>query len=214
MAHVEELEELAVAVGPGGFVALRDLPPAGDAGPAGEELVARGAELPGLRLRHRPRPDHGEVAEEHVQELGDLVEGGAPQEAPDARDARVVVDLLLAPPLGHLLLVEVALRVLVSVREHGAELEDADRPAALPHALLAEDRAPGGVQADRRADRGDGDDAHEARDAGERYVERPLDEPVGEPSPPRGGDARVGRRGDEGASLDRHVLLATLCFFS
>ena len=218
--HVEELEELALAVGPGGVVSLGDLPPAGDAGPAGEELAAGVSELVGLRERHGPGPDHGEVAQKHVQELRHLVEGGLSQQATQARDARVTVDLLLSLPLGHLGLVEVALGALVGVGVHGPELEDADRLPVKPHALLAEDRSSWGVQADGGADEGDGDGAHHARDAGEGDVEGALGGAVGEPSPPGRGDGRVGGRGDEGSrraaigGCGCHVLLATLCFFS
>lgn len=214
MAHVEELEELALAVCPGGVVALGDLPPAGDAGPAGEELAAGVPELAGLGLRHRAGPDHGEVALEDVQELRHLVEGGAPKEPPHARDARVAVHLLLALPLGHLGLVQVALGVLVGVGVHGAELEDADSPPVQPHALLAEYRAARRVQPDRGAHDRAGHEAHQAHRPGERDVERPLDEAVAQSSPPRRWDARVGQRGDESSGLCRRVLLATLCFFS
>mgnify|MGYP000033166366 CR=1 FL=1 len=197
MAHVEELEELALAVGPGGVVALGDLPPAGDAGPAGEELVPRVPELVGLGLGHGPGPDHGEVALEDVQELGGLVEGGAPQQAAHPRHARVVVHLLLALPLGELGPVEIAPGVAVGVGIHGAELEDANRPAALSHALLAEDGAAGRVQPYDGAQDQRGHQADQAHRAGEDDVEGALYEAVAEPAPPWGRDARVGRWGDE-----------------
>lgn len=212
MPHVEELDPLAVACLPGGVVSRRDLPPAGDARLHGEELVAGVAELEGLGLGHGPGPDHGEVPDEDVEELGQLVEGGAPQHAADARDAGVVVDLLLALPLGELLGRHVPLRVLVGVRHHGAELVDADRPAAQPHALLTEDRRARGVQPYGEAQKRPGHQAHQARRAGEGDVEGALHGAVAQASPPGRGDARVGRRGDEGrggrALLARHVLLA------
>lgn len=214
MPHVEELNSLTITRLPCGPIPCSDLPPARDARLGREELVAGIAKLPCLGLCDRTGPNHGEVTQKHVQELGYLVEGGAPQEMSQARNTRVVIDLLLTEPLGHLGLVEVALGVLVGVGVHGPELEDANRPAAQPHALLAEDGPPGGVQADGDADEGDGDGAHNARDAGEGDVEGALGDAVPKPSPPGRGDARVGRRGDEGAGLRRHVLLATLCFFS
>ena len=115
MAYVEELEELAAAVGPGRVVAVGDLPPAGDAGFAGEELVAGIAELVGLLQRHGARANDREVTGQHVQELGELIERGVAQEPAYARDARVVVELLLALPGGKLLGGHVLLGVLVGV---------------------------------------------------------------------------------------------------
>lgn len=206
MAHVEELKKLTLTVLPSGVVALRHLPPAGDARPAGEELVASLAKLPGLCLGHGARANHGEVAGEHVQELRHLVEGGVAQEATDARHARVVVNLLLALPDLELLGVEVALGVVVRVGVHGAKLEDADGPAALPHALLAEDGAARGVEADGRADDGAGNQPHEARNAREDNVKGALHDPVAEATALGRGHARIGRRGDE-RGLGAHVLL-------
>ena len=146
MAHVEKLEHLAVAVGPCGVVPVRDLPPAGDAGLAGEELPLTVPELEQFLVRYGARPDDREVAREHVQELRKLVDGVLPEEAPDAGHTRVVVELLLALPGLQLLARHVALRVLVCVRNHGPELPDADVIAALTHALLAEEGGARGVQ--------------------------------------------------------------------
>ena len=139
MAYVEELEHLAVAVLPRGGVALGHLPPAGDARLAGEELVAAVAELVGLLERHGPGADHGQVAREHVDELRKLVQARPAKEAPHARDARVVVELLLASPGLHLLGRHVALGVGVGVWHHAAQLPDVDPLAAAAYALLAEE---------------------------------------------------------------------------
>ena len=76
MADIEELEELAAPIGPGRVVAVGYLPPAGDAGLAGEELVAGVAKLVGLLKRHGARANDGEVTGQNVQELGELVERG------------------------------------------------------------------------------------------------------------------------------------------
>lgn len=206
MAHVEELQELALAVLPGGAVPGGDLPPARDAGLAGEELVAGVAELIGLGLGHGPGAYDGEVAQEHVQELGHLVEGGPPEHAPHAGDPGVVVELLLAPPGLELLGGHVALRVLVGVGHHGAELEDADPPPVQAHSLLTEDRAARGVRADHGAEDGPGDEPHEAGDPGEGDVEGALDEAVARPAAPGRGDAGVGRRRDEGRRGRRDFL--------
>ena len=75
-----------------------------------------------MREGVRPRPDQRHVAEQHVDQLRQLVEVPAPQVPPDPRDARVVLDGLhddLAV-LGH---------------GHAAELED-------PEAALVEAVAP------------------------------------------------------------------------
>ena len=165
MPHVEELQELALAVLPGGIVALGDLPPAGDSRLAGEELVACVAKLVGLVLGHGTRANHGEVAGQHVEELRDLVERRLAQEVAHTRDARVVVELLLAVPDLELLRSQILLGVVVGVRHHRAELEDPDGLAVLAHALLTEDGAAGRVGANHGAQDGSGDQADQAHDA-------------------------------------------------
>lgn len=187
MAHVEELEHLTIAVLPGRHVALGHLPPAGDARLAGEELVAAVAELVGLLERHGPGADHGQVAREHVDELRQLVQARPPQKAAHARDARVVVELLLAPPRLQLLGCHVALGVGVRVRHHAAELPDVDPLTAEPDALLTEEGLTGAVDADRGAHRCNRNRQHSANAGREADVERPLDEAVADSS-------RLGRR--------------------
>lgn len=194
MAHVEQLEHLAVAVGPGGAVALRDLPPAGDAGLDGQELVAGVPELVGLLERHGPGADHGQLSCEDVQELGQLVQTRGAQESPHARDARVAVDLLLALPLGHLPGGEVLLRVGVSIHVHAAELPDADGLAALPYPLLAEEGAARRVDRDRRAEGRHGDGEHGEDGKAERDVERPLERAVARAARGGGGNGVIPRR--------------------
>lgn len=178
MAHVEELEQLTAAVLPGRGVALGHLPPAGDARLAGEELVAAVAELVGLLERHGPGADHGQVAREHVDELRQLVQARPAQEAAHARDARVVVELLLSLPGLQLPGRHVALGVRVRVRHHAAQLPDVDPLAAAADALLAEEGPARAVDADRGAHRGHGDHQDGADPRGEADVERPLDEAV------------------------------------
>lgn len=182
MAHVEELEHLALAVLPRRLVALGHLPPAGDARLAGEELVAAVAELVGLLERHGPGADHGQVAREHVDELRQLVQARPAQEAAHARDARVVIELLLAPPGLQLPGRHVPLRVRVRVRHHATQLPDVDPLAAAADALLAEEGPARAVDADCRAQTGDGHRQHRAHGDGEADVERPLDEAVDGPA--------------------------------
>ena len=194
MTHVEELEHLAVAVLPCCRVALGHLPPAGDARLAGEELVAAVAELVGLLERHGPGPDHGQIAREHVDELRQLVQARPTQEAAHARDTRVIVELLLAPPGLQLRGGHVPLGVRVRVRHHAAQLPDVDPLAALAHALLAEEGPARTVDADRGAHRGHGDRQDGADPRGEADVERPLDEAVAGATWPGSRDGVVGLR--------------------
>lgn len=197
MPHVEELEHLAFAVLPGGVVPVRDLPPAGDAGLAGEELPLAVPELEQLLVRYGAGPDDRKIAREHIQELRELVDGVLPKEAPDAGHARVVIELLLALPGLQLLVRHVALGVLVGVRDHGPELPDAYVLASLAHALLAEEGAARGVQGYGGAEEGARHEArhHDGRREGD--VEGALRGAVRETARPRRKDTVIPRRGDE-----------------
>ena len=59
-----------------------DLPQAGDARPHEVTVVELGRELVDLRPQRRPGPDQAHVAEEHVEQLRQLVEAGAAQDVP------------------------------------------------------------------------------------------------------------------------------------
>lgn len=197
MPHVEELEHLAFAVLPGGVVPVRDLPPAGDAGLAGEELPLAVPELEQLLVRYGAGPDDRKIAREHIQELRELVDGVLPKEAPDAGHARVVIELLLALPGLQLLVRHVALGVLVGVRDHGPELPDAYVLASLAHALLAEEGAARGVQGYGGAEQGARHEPrrHDGRREGD--VEGALRGAVREAARPRRENTVISRRGDE-----------------
>lgn len=161
MSHIEELERLAVPVGPGCLVALGYLPPSGDAGLDREELVTRVTELQRLLLRDRTRADDSKVAHEHVQELRELIDGVAAKHAPDTRNAWVIVDLLLAAPEGELIGRHVALGVLMGVRGHGAELPNPDRRATQADTRLPVQRGTGRIQHDKDAQQEPRDDAED-----------------------------------------------------
>lgn len=203
MAHVEELQLLTLAVGPGGIVSGGDLPPARDSGLAGEELIAGVCQLPGLGLGHGARANHREVALEDVQELGELVQGGRAQDATHARDARIVIHLLLKLPLPELLLVEVALGVLVGVDVHGANLVDVEVSSALANALLEEDGRAGRLQARGQTGKRDGNGQDDGHAGGEHEIENPFDDSIHEPSrtrqrPRNGSRSAVGHLGVDG----------------
>ena len=91
-----------------------------------------------VALGQRPRADQRHLAAQDVEELRQLVDRPAAQEAADGRDARVVADLeeraLLLVQLLELVLL--ALRVLV----HRAELEAGERRAAHAGPTRAVDR--------------------------------------------------------------------------
>lgn len=91
VTHVEELDELTRAVGPGGVISADDLPPAGDARFAAQELVPCIAKLVGFLERNGPGTNHGKVTRQHVDELRQLIKRGVAKEVPNLRNARVVI---------------------------------------------------------------------------------------------------------------------------
>jgi hypothetical protein len=114
-----------------------DLPQAGHAGVDAQArevivLVAVGVE------RGRPRADQAHVTAHHVEQVGQFIEAGAPQETADTGDAWVLVDLEIdgVDPV----LVEVTQRFLqlFGVADHGAELVHAEGAAAITGAFLHE----------------------------------------------------------------------------
>lgn len=102
----------------------------------------------------RSRADEGHLAGEDVEELWELVDGGFPDEAADAGDARVARD---GPAL---------LFVGFSLLHHGAELVHHERPVMKADALLfKDDRARRGEldeDRDDEHDRAEEDDADES----------------------------------------------------
>ena len=101
----------------------------------------------------RARPDEGHLAGEDVEELRELVDGGFPDEAADAGDARVARD---GPAL---------LFVCFGLLHHGAELVHHERLVMKADALLLEDN---------RARRGELDEGRD--DEHDRAEEEDADE--------------------------------------
>ena len=93
-----------------------------------------------LAGQRRARAHHAHVALEHIEELGQLVEGILAQKAAERGDARVVGDFEQhAVALVHVHHVGAA---LLGVADHGAELDAAEDAALLADALGGvEDRA-------------------------------------------------------------------------
>ena len=79
-------------------------------------------------------PDQGHVATEHVEELRQLVDARAPQEAAEAGDARVAAGRLSIAGAGFV--------------PHGAELVDLDDIAEAAVTLLPEQHGPGRIEPD------------------------------------------------------------------
>ena len=164
-----------------GRVALRHLPPAGDAGLDRQALQVEFRVLGHLVGQRRARAHDGHLAQEHVDELWELVDGVLADELADLRYAGVFPHLehgagdLVSPlELGE---------ALVGVLVHGAELPHAEggQPAVavgLPYADLAVERVALALHADGRGEHqaGYGDDGQHA--AAEHDVERALHGPV------------------------------------
>ena len=88
-----------------------------------------------LLVHNGARPHDGHVTLKNVDELRELIKRCLAQEAANAGHTGVVVHLALGLPLAQLLGREVLLDV-VSVRDHGAELEQLKVLAAKAQALL------------------------------------------------------------------------------
>ena len=160
-----------------GGVALRDLPPAGDAGLHCQALQVELGVLRDLVGQRRARADDGHLAQEHVHELRELVDGVLADELADLRDARVVPHL--EHGAGDLVLPLELRQALVGILVHAAELPHAEGGKAavamgLAHADLAVERVALALQADGRGQyqARDGDDGQHA--AAEHDIERAL----------------------------------------
>src|SRR5579859_4477624 len=112
-----------------------------DLGPAGDPGFDPVAVLVAGYLAHealdelgplRPRPDQAHVAAEHVQQLGELVQGGVAQEAPDRGAPVLAFDAAGRRARGG------HERAPRRGGAHGAELEDVEHVAVTAHPPLAE----------------------------------------------------------------------------
>ena len=93
-----------------------------------------------------PRANEIHVPAKDVEELRQLIEQRVaglelPEQPAEARDPIAVV----GRPLG----------VRPAARVHGAELDQPERPARQPHALLDEEHGPPGVELDQEGDQPD-----------------------------------------------------------
>src|SRR4051812_34654720 len=129
--------------------ATEHLPDARDARREVEPAAAPAADHLVLGLDQRPRPHEAHLALEDVPELGELVEAQMPQAAPDARDARVVLEV---KPVRIDAVGEELRSARLRVHVHRPELEDVEAPAALADAALSEEHGTGRVELDRDRD--------------------------------------------------------------
>lgn len=174
--HVDEVQLHPFVEADGVAVAAR-LPVAGDALLDGEALALARGVLCDLLGQRRARPHHGEIPQQHVHELGQLVDARLADDAAHARDARIVGHL--EHGAGLLVLLGQLREAALGVRAHAAELVHTELPAVAADAGLREDdRALGVVHLD-----GDGHDEEEPREAHEHAraeddVERALEDAV------------------------------------
>lgn len=170
-----ELDLLAQAALESRGVAVGCLPQSGDARRDAQQLLLLhvGEVLLQLVARDGARPDDGQIALEHIEELRHLVDGALTDEVAHPGDARVVVNLALYLPLVQLLGAQVLVHV-VGIGDHAAQLKHADHPASPAHALLRVDRAARRLCADRGADAGHRNRQNRRAAGAEGYVERSL----------------------------------------
>src|SRR6266849_525374 len=150
-----------------GAVTVLDLGPAGDSRLHREPLhVVRDLPLEFVD-ELRPlgtRPDEAHVAEQHIEELGELVESYPTEESPHVGHARVA---WLGPYRS---------RGPLRVVAHGAKLvEDEDAAIQTGAGLAVQDR-PGGLELDRDGDEGHDGRRHHQADDGQGDVEETLDD--------------------------------------
>src|SRR5580700_3870089 len=150
-----------------------DLPESGHPGLDIQPAAKFVAVKRGLCGQRGPGPDQGHLAEYHVQELRELVQRSAAQEAADGRDPRVPAHLEQHP----VALVQREERLLAQFRvgDHGAELQHRERLPILAHPGLGEERRTAVVEHD-----GQGDESQDRAEDNERggsddLVEQALD---------------------------------------
>src|SRR5262249_18152212 len=125
---VEVVLQLLERIFDRGAVAIPDLRPAGEPRLHGQPLhVVRDFPLQALHeLRSfRPGPDEAHVTEQYIDQLGELVETGAPKDRSHPRDARI--GFLRPHPS----------RALLGLPAHGAELVEDEDTAVLAGPRLA-----------------------------------------------------------------------------
>jgi len=138
------------------IVAAADLPQAGQAGGHAQVVFAGGAVVLVEFVAHDGAgADDAHLALHHVPELGQFVEAGLADEATDAGDAGVVLELEVAVPFGAGVGVffEQFLEHLLGVGHHGAELVALELAAVAAQALVAVDDLLAGGQAHQHGHR-------------------------------------------------------------
>src|SRR5262249_9541576 len=109
----------------------------------------------------RPRTNDRHFAEQHIHQLGELVDIRAPQNAANARHAMIVLDCLL----------EVA---AIFDRRHRSELKDLDDFIIVSMSGLAEEYGTARIKPDRERNREQKWREHQQRQPRNAYVECTL----------------------------------------
>src|SRR3954447_1465962 len=122
------------------------LPRAGEARSQVEPPLAPAVDLLLELRRHRPRAHQAHVALQDVPELRQLVDARAPEEAADARDARIVLE---QQPRRVLTERAQLLHEVVRVLDHRPELVEPELAARATHAHLREEDRAARVEPDR-----------------------------------------------------------------
>src|SRR5690606_9923447 len=123
------------------IVSTGHLPQAGDSRSHGEIMPNGTSILEDLFLDDRPGADQAHLALQHVPQLRQLVEARPAQQAADASDARVVLELMVKRPLcsQRRVALEQLLELSLGIRNHRAELVAREALAALPDARVTEE---------------------------------------------------------------------------
>ena len=138
--------------------------------------------------------DQGHVAAQHVQQLRQLVDAEAAQDAADPGDARVVLELVDAiagagiGARGELARVELPVGLVVAPGVHGAQLQHRERAPVAADPGLTEQRRPGAGEAHQRRRDEQGRRENDHRGKAQREVEYALARVAGARGAIRHGD--------------------------
>ena len=94
-----------------------------------------------LRFLHGTGADQAHFAAQHIDQLRQFIKAGRAQEAPNRRDARVILQLAGGFPFSARrgIVREQRFKTRLRISHHGPELEAAEQLAAAPHALMREE---------------------------------------------------------------------------
>lgn len=189
MTHIVQFELLALAGSVGRIVASHHLPPSCDAWFAAEELTQPIPVVDKLLIDNGTRAHNTHVAFDYVDELRKLIQRRLAQDAPHLRDAWIVFDLALRLPLPKLFRAQILLDV-VSISDHGAELEEVEVLAVEANATLGVEGRALGLKVDNETQ----DEAGNEGDYYDRKAEEDVEQALADVAVELAAGARVGDR--------------------